>query len=76
MNTIVQGQREAVPGQPIMIPCAEESNNKINFTKVRSLPELTRLRRQFISFTKTHPVENNAKIASLFVNFLNSTNLS
>uniref|UniRef100_A0A1I7WMV2 Protein KTI12 homolog n=1 Tax=Heterorhabditis bacteriophora TaxID=37862 RepID=A0A1I7WMV2_HETBA len=70
--TVLEGQRMTVIGQSIVVPIAEKNGNKVILNRIRSLPELTRLRRQFISFSKLHPVENRAKIASLFINFLNT----
>ncbi|CAJ0949587.1 unnamed protein product, partial [Mesorhabditis belari] len=69
---IVEAQRTAIIGQEIVVTHAEDGKNKLRFTKVRSLPELSRLRRQFISFSKTHPIEKKEVIASLFVDYLNS----
>ncbi|CAI4224409.1 unnamed protein product [Auanema sp. JU1783] len=71
VSAIISGQAHTVPGQPIVIDCAEANCNKITFNRVRSAPELARFRRQFISFSKTNPISNPAKIASLFVNYIN-----
>ena len=37
-----------------------------------TLPRLSRLRRQFLTYTKAHPVSDPALIASLFIAYLNS----
>ncbi|PAV66335.1 hypothetical protein WR25_16100 [Diploscapter pachys] len=73
VSTISEAQRSAAVGQNIVIPQAEAGSNELKIGKIRSVAELTRLRRQFISFSKTNPINDKAKIASLFVNFLNST---
>ena len=38
-----------------------------------NMAELRRLRRQFITYTKMHPVEDTKKIANMFVQYLNSS---
>ena len=45
---------------------------QLQFTRVLTLMELQRLRRQFISFTKTRAADDPLKIADLFIQFLNS----
>ena len=37
------------------------------------MSELRRIRRQFITYTKMHPVEDTKKIANMFVQYLNSS---
>uniref|UniRef100_A0A914WIW7 Protein KTI12 homolog n=1 Tax=Plectus sambesii TaxID=2011161 RepID=A0A914WIW7_9BILA len=69
VQSIVELQKTAVPGDFLTVAsCAD----KVEMRKVRSLAELSRLRRQFMTYTKSHPVEDIDKIASLFVNFLNN----
>ena len=38
-----------------------------------NMSELRRIRRQFITYTKMHPVEDTKKIANMFVQYLNSS---
>lgn len=38
-----------------------------------NMAELRRIRRQFITYTKMHPVEDTKKIANMFVQYLNSS---
>ncbi|TKR77314.1 hypothetical protein L596_018311 [Steinernema carpocapsae] len=71
--SIMEQQRMAVIGDRFLVPHALEGDeNKVVFKRTRTLPELSRLRRQFITYTKMHPIEGSSKIASLFVNFVNS----
>lgn len=41
-------------------------------TRVYTLAELQRHKRQFITYTKMHPVEDTSKITSMFVQYLNN----
>ena len=41
--------------------------------RTANMSELRRLRRQFITYTKMHPVEDTKKIANMFVQYLNSS---
>ncbi|CAJ0580474.1 unnamed protein product, partial [Mesorhabditis spiculigera] len=70
---LYQAQRLALPGQELVVPFAEEGNNKFRFTKALSLPELSRLRRQFITFSKTHIVEQKERVASLFLDYISKS---
>jgi len=45
---------------------------QLQMTRVLTLMELQRLRRQFISFTKSHAADDTLRIADLFVQFLNN----
>jgi len=45
---------------------------KIQMTRVYTLAELQRHKRQFITYTKMHPVEDTSKISSMFVQYLNN----
>ncbi|VDM62489.1 unnamed protein product [Angiostrongylus costaricensis] len=68
VSAIIEGQRNAPVGCYIVIPASQPDNNK----KTRTLGELTRLRRQFINMSRTNPINNKSKIASLFIHFLNN----
>jgi len=70
IKDVMSAQETAVPGDNILIPGAAD---KIHYTRPLSLAELQRTRRQFISFTKTHPVDDHSKIANMFVQFLNNS---
>ncbi|XP_069157457.1 protein KTI12 homolog isoform X2 [Procambarus clarkii] len=61
---VMSAQKTLVPGDTIKVPGVGESV---------TLAEITRARRQFISYTKTHPVEDTSKLMALFVRYLNST---
>ncbi|CAB3406712.1 unnamed protein product [Caenorhabditis bovis] len=72
VTTILNAQRTLVRGQTIKIPGATSNSDTIKFTKPRTLPELNRLRHQFMNMSKKDPLTDKTKITSLFVDFLNS----
>lgn len=45
---------------------------QIVFNRHLPLSELQRYRRQFITYTKMHPVEDTKRLSSMFVSYLNS----
>ena len=57
-----------MPGDHITVPSTRE---KFHVKQVASMSELRRLRRQFVTYTKVHPVDSQEGIARLFVTFLN-----
>ncbi|CAD6194479.1 unnamed protein product [Caenorhabditis auriculariae] len=68
LTDLMNLQRTALRGQTLVIPGAE--GKTIVFTKARTLPELNRLRQQFVSISKRTPIVDHEKIATIFVNFL------
>jgi len=70
VQSLMDAQKNAVPGDKLAVSGTEE---KVIMKSTRSLGELTRLRRQFISYTKMHPVDDRTKLASMFVTFINSS---
>lgn len=69
-SVIMSAQKTLVVGDDIKVPGSTES---ISLGRKVTLGELTRARRQFISYTKLHPVEDTKKLTSLFVQYLNTT---
>ncbi|CAN7981521.1 unnamed protein product, partial [Ixodes pacificus] len=67
--TCAEGDQLAVPGcsEKISFPMQVVLHHKFG------AGELTRLRRQFLVYTKSHPVDDVAKIPNLFVHYLNTT---
>jgi len=79
LSSLMDRQRTAIPGDKLMVlsemespQLAQNDSNKVIFTRQRNIAELNRLRAQFIRYSKTHPIEDGSRIASLFVDFLNS----
>lgn len=70
VSNILEAQRTSVPGDDILVPGTSE---KFHFLRNVSVAELRRLRRQFIGYTKLHPVENPENIPTLFVQYLNKS---
>jgi len=66
---ILTAQKTAVIGEWITLTDATE---KLHLVKVLNMAELRRMKRQFITYSKMHPVEDNAKIGNMFVQFINS----
>jgi protein KTI12 len=53
----------------IVVP---DSRFKLSLNRELTAAQLNKLRRQFITFTKMHPVDSEAQIATTFVQYLNS----
>ncbi|XP_068459274.1 protein KTI12 homolog [Clinocottus analis] len=70
LMAIFNSQKTSVPGDLIPVPGATE---KIELTRSINMAELRKLRRQFISYTKTHPTENSGHISNMFVQYLNKS---
>ncbi|XP_006811965.1 protein KTI12 homolog [Saccoglossus kowalevskii] len=70
ITVLLEAQKTSVPGDQISIPDAKD---KINLIHNYNVSELRRHRRQFISYTKTHPVNNTRLIANMFVQYLNNS---
>ncbi|XP_035497160.1 protein KTI12 homolog [Scophthalmus maximus] len=70
LMAIFNAQKTSVPGDLISVPGATE---KIELTRGINMAELRKLRRQFISYTKTHPTENTGHISNMFVQYLNKS---
>ncbi|XP_068595682.1 protein KTI12 homolog [Brachionichthys hirsutus] len=66
LMAIFDAQKTSVPGDLISVPGATE---KIELTRSVNMAELRKLRRQFISYTKTHPTESE-HICNMFVQYL------
>ncbi|VDN29593.1 unnamed protein product [Gongylonema pulchrum] len=72
VKSVVDQQRTAVCGDTFAVPNCSESDEKVLFIRRRSVAELSRLRRQFITYMKMHPIEDIDRIAPLFVHYLNA----
>ncbi|XP_029010495.1 protein KTI12 homolog [Betta splendens] len=70
LMAIFNAQKTSVPGDLIPVPGATE---KIELSRSVNMAELRKLRRQFISYTKTHPTENTGQISNMFVQYLNKS---
>jgi protein KTI12 len=66
---IISSQQSGMVGDKIIISGTSES---LILTKKYPPAELGRLRRQFISFSRTRPVENLERIPTIFVQYLKS----
>ena len=65
LNCIQSGQLKN-----IKVP---ESKQTLNLNKSLSVAELNKLRRLFISYTKTNPISDNQLIVTLFVQFISKS---
>jgi protein KTI12 len=70
VRSLMDSQKGAVPGDQLGVPGTDQ---KVIMKNTRSLGELTRLRRQFIAYTKMHPVDDRSKLAAMFVTFINNS---
>lgn len=69
IKAIMQAQTTSVEGDLLTIP---DVNEKICLNRHLTASELHRHRRQFITYTKMHPVENTQRLATMFVSYLNT----
>ncbi|CAL4144422.1 unnamed protein product, partial [Meganyctiphanes norvegica] len=70
VSCIMSAQKTQVDGDSIKVPNTTEL---VSLGRKVSLADLTRARRQYITYTKMHPVEDTARLTTLFVQYLNST---
>ncbi|XP_049731148.1 protein KTI12 homolog [Elephas maximus indicus] len=68
---LMEAQKSAVPGDLLTLPGTTE---RLLFTRPLTMAELSRLRRQFISYTKMHPNnENLPQLANMFLQYLSQS---
>lgn len=68
---LMEAQKNAVPGDLLKLPGTTEH---LRFTRTLTMAELSRLRRQFISYTKMHPNnENLPQLANMFLQYLSQS---
>lgn len=67
--SIMDAQKTSVPGDTIKVP---DASDKVVLCRTVTLGELQRIRRQFITYTKTRPVDDTSKLANMFVQYLNN----
>lgn len=70
IGRVLEAQGSGVAGNNITVPGTSE---KLRLSRDISMAELRRMRRQFISYTKMHPVEDSRAIPALFVRYLNTS---
>ena len=70
IKEILDMQKTAMIGDSIKIT---DSTEKLVLLKQLNMPELRRIKRQFITYAKMHPVEDMTKLRNMFVQFLNNT---
>ncbi|KAM6172338.1 protein KTI12 homolog [Erethizon dorsatum] len=71
LAALLEAQKSAVPGDLLTLPGTTEH---LRFTRPLTMAELSRLRRQFISYTKMHPNnENLPQLANMFLQYLSQS---
>jgi len=70
VSAIMESQRTSFVGDSISIPNCSE---KMTLNRHLTMGELSRFRRQFITYSKMHPVDDSNKIPTLFVQYLQNT---
>jgi protein KTI12 len=71
VSAILEEQKTglAVEGDEIVVPGTKE---RFTLAKRVNLAELSRARRQFVSYAKARAIDDVSKLASMFVQYLNS----
>lgn len=69
VRSIMDAQRSG--GEPRLI--LSSTGEKVDLSRPVTMAELRRFRKQFISYTKLHPISDYSHIATLFVQYLNKT---
>lgn len=70
VSSLLDVQRTSLVGEHVAVPGTTE---KVHLSKTLTMAELRRLRKQFITYTKLHPIDSHERIAMLFVQFLNKS---
>lgn len=70
IKEILVMQKTAMIGDSIQI-C--DFTERLVLLKQLNMPELRRIKRQFISYAKMHPVEDQGKLGNMFLQFLNNS---
>ncbi|XP_012877726.1 PREDICTED: protein KTI12 homolog [Dipodomys ordii] len=71
LTGLMEAQKSAIPGDLLTLPGTTEH---LLFTRPLTMAELSRLRRQFISYTKMHPNhENLPRLANMFLQYLSQS---
>ncbi|XP_037354850.1 protein KTI12 homolog [Talpa occidentalis] len=71
LAALMEAQKSALPGDLLKLPGTTEH---LPFTRPLTMAELSRLRRQFISYTKMHPNnENLPQLANMFLQYLSQS---
>ena len=69
ISSILEAQRSGAAGDSIAVPGTSE---RLQLSRDITMAELRKLRRQFITYSKLHPVDDHNKIPTLFVQYLNT----
>ena len=70
VSQVLDLQHQGLVGGSLAVPGTQE---KLCLHRLVPMAELRRIRRQFISYTKLHPVDNIELIPTLFVQYLRNT---
>ena len=70
ITSLLDAQKTSFIGDYIKVPNATD---KIYLLKNLTLAELRRMKRQFLNYTKMHPIEDVQKIGNMYVQFINSS---
>ncbi|XP_030856394.1 protein KTI12 homolog [Strongylocentrotus purpuratus] len=70
VTTLMSAQKTSIPGDDISIPGAKD---KVHLARSINNAELQRIRRQFITYTKLHAIEDISMLANMFVQYINNS---
>ena len=71
IRAILKAQSQSGAG-PAIVPI-HGSNEPMHLKRTYTMPELRRLSRQFITYTKSHPPDDPSRLPTLWTHFLNQT---
>ena len=66
---LLEAQKTACIGDQLTMPHASE---KVLLLSLFNMAHLRKLKKQFLTYTKMHPVEDTSKIGNMFVQYINS----
>lgn len=69
-SALLEAQKLGLGGSDLKVPGTEE---RVRATRHVTMAELAKTKRQFINYAKTRAIEDVGKLATMFVQYLNST---
>lgn len=67
---LLDAQKTACIGDQLALP---DTSEKVLLLRFFSMPELRKLKKQFLTYTKMHPIEDTSKVGNMFVHYLNNS---
>lgn len=70
IKSVLEAQKTISIGDPITVPKTEE---KVFLNRILPIGDLMRIRRQFISYTRSHPIYDSSRIPNVFAQYINKS---